>query len=117
MAAPVRIVNETRSAVLATEAEVADSFWTRFRGLLGRTGLAEGGGLVIAPCSSVHMLGMRFALDALYLDTDGAVVRSVPNLRPNRLGPLVRRTRTVIELPAGTIAATGTAEGDRITVK
>ena len=116
MGRQVRIVNETREAVLATRATVADSFWSRFRGLLGRTELAEGEGLVIEPCSSVHMLGMRFAVDALHLDRSGTVLRVVPELRPNRFGPLVWRSHVVLELPAGTAAGTGTVVGDRVVI-
>jgi uncharacterized protein len=112
----VRVVNETRGAVLAERAVVADTFWRRFKGLLGRDGLAPGEGMVIEPCGSIHMLGMRFAIDALHLDDRGRVVKVVRELAPNRLGPLVRRSRTVVELPAGTAAATGTAEGDRVVV-
>ncbi len=113
----VRIVNESRGVVLATRASVADTFWSRFRGLLGRRELAEGEGLVIEPCSSVHMLGMKFAVDALHLDRSGSVLRVVPDLRPNRLGPLVRGSHTVLELPAGTAAATGTVAGDRVVIE
>jgi len=116
MSTSVRIVNESRGAVLATRATVADSFWSRFRGLLGRRELADGEGLVIEPCSSVHMEGMRFAIDALHLDRAGTVLRVVPELRPNRFGPLVWRSHTVLELPAGTAAATGTVAGDRVII-
>ena len=113
---PVRIVNESRGAVLATRATVADSFWTRLRGLLGRSELAAGDGLVIEPCSSVHMLGMRFPIDALHLDRSGMVLRIVPELAPNRFGPLVKGSHAVLELPAGTAAATGTVAGDRVVI-
>ena len=116
MSQHVRIVNESRGAVLATRATVADSFWSRFRGLLGRRELADGEGLVIEPCSSVHMLGMRFAVDALHLDRSGTVLRVVPGLRPNRFGPMVWRSHSVLELPAGTAAATGTVAGDRVII-
>ena len=116
MSRVVRIVNESRGTILATRAGVADTFWRRFRGLLGRAELAEGDGLVIEPCSSVHMLGMRFSVDALHLDRSGTVLRVVPDLRPNRFGPLVWRSHTVLELPAGTAAVTGTLAGDRVAI-
>jgi uncharacterized membrane protein (UPF0127 family) len=62
------------------------------------------------------MLGMMFAVDALHLDRSGMVLRVVPELRPNRFGPLVWRSHTVLELPAGTAAATGTVAGDRVVI-
>jgi uncharacterized protein len=117
MATVVRVHNLTRQQTLAGRAERAESFWARFRGLLGRSGLEPGEGMVFEPCNSVHMIGMRFALDVLHLDRDGTVVRIVPSLRPNRLGPLVWRSHVVVELPVGTFSATGTQIGDRISIE
>src|SRR2546423_5736727 len=117
MAATVRIENVTRQQTLADRAEHAESFWSRFRGLLGRTGLEPGEGMVFEPCNSVHMIGMRFAIDVIHLDRSGQVVRIVPSLRPNRLGPLVWRSHVVVELPAGTAHATDTHEGDQISIE
>jgi uncharacterized membrane protein (UPF0127 family) len=110
----VRVVNATRGAVLAERAGLADSAMTRAVGLLGQDSLPEGSGLVIDPCTSIHMFFMRFAIDALYVAQNGAVLRVVANLRPWRLGPISLRARYVIELPAGTAARTGTQPGDQV---
>jgi hypothetical protein len=117
MAATVRVRNLSREIDLADRATLADNFWRRFRGLLGRDGLAAGEGLVIVPCSSVHMLGMRFPLDVLHLDKSGKVLRALPSLQPGRLGPMVWRSHLAVELPAGTIAASGTAAGDVVVLE
>jgi hypothetical protein len=60
------------------------------------------------------MLFMRFAIDAVFLDRDGRVVRAVSRLRP--WVPIVgaRGADAVLELPAGTIERTGTQAGDVI---
>jgi uncharacterized membrane protein (UPF0127 family) len=117
MAASVRVRNLSRETDLASNASMADSFWRRLRGLLGRDGLEQGEGLVIVPCSSVHMLGMRFPLDVLHLDKSGTVLRALPNLKPGQLGPMVWRSHVAVELPAGTIAASGTVAGDRVVLE
>ena len=114
MATTMRVRNLSRDVHLADHAAVADTFWRRLRGLLGRNGLHAGDGLVITPCNSVHMIGMRFPLDVLHLDKSGTVLRALPDLQPGQFGPLVRHSHVAIELPAGTIAATGTAVGDRV---
>ncbi|MGE3268647.1 MAG: DUF192 domain-containing protein [Chloroflexota bacterium] len=114
MATTLRVLNVSRSTELADCAGLADGFFSRFRGLLGRDGLGAGEGLVIVPCTSVHMLGMRFPLDILHLDRQGTVVKILTNLKPGRLGPYVWRSHTVVELPAGTAAASGTQVGDQI---
>jgi uncharacterized protein len=117
MGTMMRVRNLSRDTDLADRAAVADNFWRRLRGLLGRSGLEAGEGLVIRPCTSVHMLGMRFPLDVLYLDRAGTVLRALPDLRPGQFGPVVWRSHVAVELPAGTIAATGTAPGDRVALE
>jgi uncharacterized membrane protein (UPF0127 family) len=113
----MRVRNVSRDANLAAAATVADSFWRRLRGLLGRDGLAVGEGLVIVPCTSVHMLGMRFPLDVLHLDRAGTVLRAIPGLQPGKFGPMVWRSHLAVELPAGTIAASGTIVGDTVVLE
>lgn len=112
--ATVRVVNRTRNQVLAETALVADRFWSRCKGLLGRSHLAPGHGLVLLPAQAVHSLGMRFSIDVLHLDRAGRVLHIVAPLAPGRCGPFVRGSRTVVELPAGTVAPSGTAVGDQI---
>ncbi len=113
----VRVINTTRAAVLAERAGLADSLVTRTVGLMGQATLPAGAGLVLDPCTSIHMFFMRFAIDALYVAQDGAVLRVVPHLRPWRLGPIVLRARYVVELPAGTAARTVTQAGDRLRIE
>ena len=117
MTTTMRVRNLSRDADLADRATVANNFWRRLRGLLGRDGLVAGEGLVIEPCTSVHMLGMRFPLDVLHLDRSGTVLRVLPDLRPGQFGPIVWRSHVAVELPAGTIAATGTVVGDRVALE
>jgi len=111
----VRILNTTRSTELASDAKPARSFTQRLVGLLGRAGLGPGEALLLEPCSSVHTAFMRFAIDVVYVDRTGKVVKVVPELRPFRASGVLRGARSVIELPSGTIAATGTVPGDELT--
>src|SRR5215216_544226 len=110
--ARLRVVNRTRGAVLAECADVAASSWRRMRGLLGRTALTPGQGLLIVPCQGVHTLGMGYPIDVVHLDRDGVVRKVLQAVRPWRLGPLVWRSKLVLELPAG--AAAETIAGDQL---
>ena len=83
--------------VLAS-AERATSRGSRARGLLGRDGID--GAMVLAPCRSVHTLGMRFALDVAYLDEQGVVIK-LARMNRNRIGLPVWKARSVIEAEAG----------------
>jgi uncharacterized membrane protein (UPF0127 family) len=103
-------------AVLAARLRVADTHWTRLRGLLGTTTLPDGDGLWIVPCRQVHMFGMRYAIDVVFLDDARTVVGLTETLTPWRVSPLVKAATSVIELPAGTIAKTGLAAGQAITI-
>jgi uncharacterized membrane protein (UPF0127 family) len=114
---PTKVLNQTRGTVLAEQATIASSMWSRARGLLGRRDLPAGEGLIIRPCNSVHCFFMAFPIDVVFLDRDHRVVRLAPTLRPYRLGPIVRSAREVIELPAGTLAATGTQVGDQLRIE
>jgi uncharacterized protein len=111
-----RIANLTRDAVLAERAELADTFQTRLVGLLGRRELGPGEGLILTETSSVHMFFMQIALDIVFLDKDSRVLRVIENLKPWYVSPLVWGARTTLELPVGTIAATGTRAGDALEI-
>lgn len=108
----LRVMNMTRGAALAERCGEARSFLARGRGLMGHPGLAPGEGLLIDPCSSVHSFFMRFPIDVVFADKAHRVVGLAPDLAPNRPYAGAWRARYVVELPAGTIAATGTQLGD-----
>ena len=112
--AHVHIINTTRQQTLALQARLADNPWTRFMGLLGKRTFPAGNALILRPCSGIHMFGMHFAIDALYLDDQQRVVQVVNRLGPWHIGPMDPAAECVIEMPAGTLAATQTAIGDCI---
>jgi uncharacterized protein len=109
----VAVSNETRGSTLGA-LELRDSYLGRLRGLLGRRSLPAGDGIIISPCSSVHMFFMLMSLDIVYLDRDHHAVRTVSRLRPFCLSAGGRGAHITLELPPGTIAATGTAPGDQL---
>lgn len=115
--------NVTRGSVLAERLETADGLWAKFLGLMGRPSLPEGGGLWLPGSNGIHMMFMRFPIDAVFLGratSDGrrrvvSVHRGLPPWRG--LIPLVRTANGVLELPAGTIDATRTGIGDLLALE
>lgn len=99
--------------VLAS-ADVADTPRTRRVGLLGKSSTETA--LVIQPCSWVHTLGMRFALDVAYVDRDGVVVK-VSHLSPWRVGAPVRGSKYVIEAASGSFERWGLHVGATVEVR
>jgi len=89
----------------------AANAWERMRGLLGRARLNNGEALLLEPCSSVHCMGMRYALDLVYLDRQGRVCKLVYGLKPWRFSASLQAHAT-LELAEGALAATGIRLGD-----
>jgi len=110
----MKAVNMTRVALLGDGVETARTPQERTRGLLGTAKLPRGGGLWIVPCRSIHSFGMRYEIDALFIDREGRVVGMHPRFRRNRISRIFWRARGVLELPAGTIDRTATRMGDEV---
>ncbi|NJD61574.1 MAG: DUF192 domain-containing protein [Deltaproteobacteria bacterium] len=110
----VTAANRTKGSLLGDRIGVADGFFRRLAGLLGRPPLSEGEGLWITPCSSVHSIGMRYPIDVLFLDVRGKVVGACPGLPPGRLSRLYFGAKGALELPEGTLSRTGTEIGDTV---
>ncbi|HEY8679208.1 MAG TPA: DUF192 domain-containing protein [Candidatus Dormibacteraeota bacterium] len=103
--------------VVAEPLEVASNIWTRGMGLMGRARLPEKGGLLIHGCNGIHMMFMRFPIDAVFVDKRGTVIRGYERVRPwIGMVPLVWHADKVAELPAGAIRRHGIVPGDRLTV-
>ncbi|MDQ3700876.1 MAG: DUF192 domain-containing protein [Chloroflexota bacterium] len=106
------IRNLSRGTVLATQAGVAQSFWARLVGLIGRAHLPQGAGLLFPGTPSVHTCFMRFPIDLVFYGADGEVLSVVHALPPWRVSRYYRRARGVLELPVGTARTTATQPGD-----
>lgn len=112
----------TASGSHALDIRVADSFWSRFRGLMLTRGLKDDSGLMLKKCSSIHTAFMLYPIDLVYVDDAGVVLQASGTVRPwsmdrfNGDGLFVlpwRRTRVhAVELSAGTISRLSIRPGD-----
>ncbi|MBN1596410.1 DUF192 domain-containing protein [candidate division FCPU426 bacterium] len=107
------IENSSRGIVLAAQVEIAGNFYLRLRGLLGISGLRPGAGLYLTPCRGVHTFGLRFPIDAVYVNARGVVLQ-VLTLTPWRCGPFLLPCQGVLELPPGTGTAGKCIPGDQL---
>lgn len=115
-AAHCRVTVVDSGTLLADRVRSARTHWSRIRGLLGTRSLEPGAGLWIVPCRQVHMIGMQYPVDVAFLDDDLTVVSTVAELRPGRISPKVGDATSVLELPAGRLAALGVASGARLAI-
>jgi uncharacterized membrane protein (UPF0127 family) len=121
----LRARNVSRGTELAGHLESAEGLWGRFMGLMGRASLDADAGLWLPATNGIHMMFMRFPIDAVFLARpDPAHGGSQAVLSVHRglrawigLVPLVRGAQGVLELPVGTIERTGTVVGDLIALE
>lgn len=109
----MRAENQSNGAVLATRVTVPGNFVDRARGWLGRSSLEPCEALWLNPCSRIHSVGMAFPIDVLCLNSECRVVAAF-TMQPGVYLRSLTGTASVLELPAGTVAASGAKVGDQI---
>lgn len=114
--APLVLVNVRTGLPVASRLIAAFDSATRRQGLLGRTGLAAGDALILAPCASIHTAFMQFPIDVLFLDRAGRVLKAVSDVHPWR-ARMAWRGFAVVELAGGALATSGTQTGDVVELR
>lgn len=110
----MRIINKTKNTVLAEETVVADTFFTRMKGLLGKKEFKKGQALILKPCNSIHTFFMRFPIDVLFINKDNRIIKAISSLNPFYFTYIYFNAAFAIELPAGTIESSLTQDGDTL---
>ncbi len=110
----MKIFNQTQKNLLVSDLKIADTFISRLIGLLTRTSLNQGEGLLITHCQSIHMYFMRFPIDVVFVDRNNQIVGLVENIKPFRLSPLFLKASYAIELPSFTIQHSPAFLGDQL---
>lgn len=113
----MKALNLDRNTVIASHIVVADTPWTRMKGLLGRSSLSEQTGLLITQCNSIHMFFMKFPIDVLFLDHNNQAVGVVKDIRPYQLSPIFWKAVKALELPSGTLEKAQVEPGHRISLQ
>ena len=114
----VRISGAPSSAPFFKDIDIiiADIFLLRLAGLMFRRKLPEATGLLLAPCNSVHMCFMRFAIDVVYLDKDYNIIKVVHDLKPWIGLSLCSKAWATLELTAGEAKCCGLITGKRLEI-
>ena len=107
------LVNERTGSRIADRLIAAFDSETRRTGLLAHDSLPAGTAMIIAPTNAIHTFFMKFALDVLFVDRGGVVVKTRAALGPWRISA-AWRGHAVIELPAGSLGRSPVAPGDRV---
>ncbi|MHB8964300.1 MAG: DUF192 domain-containing protein [Saccharofermentanales bacterium] len=99
---------------IADRLMLADTFFSRLKGLSKHQRLEEGEGLIIRPCSQIHTIGMKFPIDIVFLTKSGVVIQFEQDMQPGVVSGYVPKAWQVVELKSGTIAAKGISTGKTI---
>ena len=92
----------------------ANHFFQRLRGLIGRR-LAAEEAMLITPCNQVHCYFMKIPIDVVYLSDMGTVLSVTQAMQPNTCGRIVKKAKSVLELPAFSAKAYGIVSGENLT--
>ncbi|HYE67362.1 MAG TPA: DUF192 domain-containing protein [Anaerovoracaceae bacterium] len=103
--------------IIANDVKIADTFFSRLVGWIGKKQIIEEEALLIIPCSGVHTFGMKVPIDVVFLDSNNTVIKTVSKLKPNRITSQHANAAKVLELKAENIEKYGIKNGDTIEVK
>lgn len=109
-----RIYRYSDNKMIAETCVVAKNFASRLMGLMGKSELKQGSGLLIRPCNSIHTFFMRFSIDVIYMDAQGKIIKIHRNMRPWRADFPVSEAVMVLELPVD--GAAGLVEGELLCI-
>jgi uncharacterized membrane protein (UPF0127 family) len=111
----VNAVNQTQQTIVARGVHRADHFWARLKGLMFSPAFPDHmQALLLHPCNSIHTFFMRYPIDVLFLAQDGQVLHQIEAMAPWRMSKRVGLAKSVLELPAHSLAASNTQLHDRI---
>lgn len=86
------------NTLIADEVELANSFMTRFLGLMFRKSMDQNHGLLLVQCNSIHTFFMRFSIDAIFLSSEGEILKIDHSLRPSKISKPIKGAIMVLEL-------------------
>lgn len=112
----VCVFNRNRESFLGLRVVLADTIVSRLKGMLGRMRLKPEDGLWLVPSRGIHTIGMRFAIDLLYLDAANRVIHLIEHLGPFRISPIRIKCASILELRSRTIYSTNTQIGDELLI-
>jgi hypothetical protein len=110
------VFNRNRESFLGFRVAPADTWRIRLRGLWGRSGLMPDDGIWLIPSRGIHTVGMRFAVDLIYLDSANRVIHLVEHLRPFRISPFKRKCVSILEMRTRAIYFSNTQVGDELLI-
>lgn len=108
------VVIRRNGEIVGKKVMIANTFFSRLRGLLFRRPLEEGEGMLLIPCRQVHTFFMGYPIDVVFLDCKGEIVEILARLGSGKISPLIPGSRQVLELFAGTVEKFDLRKGNNL---
>lgn len=108
----VKVWNKTKESMILPKVYIAEGFFNRLRGLMGKKELDLDTGLLIRPCNSVHTFFMRFSIDIAFMNKDNQVCYIIHSMEKNKISPIVPKAFSIVEAPSGTFKGSNVEIGD-----
>ena len=113
-AVKINFTDPKKKELITAEVTEAAGFFGKLSGLIAGKKLKDDQGFLIKNCNSIHTMGMRYGIDAVFLDKDNRILKIYHDIKPFRVTPFVRDAFFVLEVRAGTIKRTSLTAGDLI---
>jgi len=97
----LKLINKTTNTTISEDVMVADTFFTRLKGLMFSKELPDKKSLHIIPCNEIHTFNMKYSIDVLYLDKNNNILHIDEEMQPGKIGKRVKKAISVVELPSG----------------
>jgi uncharacterized protein len=104
------------AVLVVDQLAIAESFWQRGRGLLGRSRLEANEALWIKPCNNIHTFFMKFAIDCVFVDSKMEIKSIAKSVVPFRFVGPYWKSSSVIEMPSGLAEMKNLKIGDQLYV-
>lgn len=109
------IFNVTQNAAIANRVYECKSIWSRLLGLLGLPKLNQDEACLLHRCNGIHTFGMRYEIDACFLDKSNRVIAIEKNIKPNRISKIYPKSRSTLEFLGGSLSA-ACKSGDQLRI-
>jgi uncharacterized protein len=108
------LLNKENNKIIVENVMTADSFLKRLKGLMFTKELLPQSALFIYPCREIHTFFMNYNIDVLYLDNNNIIVAIDEDMKPGKIGKLVKNAAAVVELPSGKVREACIAIGQAV---
>lgn len=110
----MKIYRKEDFKIIGDKIKPANNFFSRSIGLLTKTSLNAGEGILFCPCNSIHSIGMKFIFDAIFIDKNKKIVHLMPSIKPFKLSPVIFNAKYVLEVKNGTTETLNLKIGDEL---